>query len=102
MWIAGFDQIWSKMPGEFASEYDATLAQLMRERKLQRTIRRGDSPIDDYALEDPQEFFAVTTEVFFEDPQLLEELHPEVYAWLARSYRQDPARLFDAAPLPPA
>ncbi len=47
--------------------------------------------IDAYAAESPQEFFAVVTEHFFEQPDALLEAHPELYAELASFYRQDPA-----------
>jgi Mlc titration factor MtfA (ptsG expression regulator) len=46
--------------------------------------------VDPYAATDPAEFFAVMTEHFFEDPQLLNESYPSVYAQLRRFYRQDP------------
>lgn len=50
--------------------------------------------IDPYAAEAPGEFFAVMSEAFFERPDLVKGHHPEVYAQLARFYRQDPlARL---------
>lgn len=47
-------------------------------------------PVDEYALEDPAEFFAVLTETFFEMPQQLAQAWPAVYAHLAAFYRQDP------------
>ena len=47
--------------------------------------------IDPYAAELPSEFFAVTSEVFFEDPRLLQDEYPDVYGLLAEFYRQDPA-----------
>lgn len=43
--------------------------------------------IDPYAAEAPAEFFAVTTEVFFEDPVTLQSAYPDVYHQLARYYR---------------
>ena len=46
--------------------------------------------IDDYAAEGPDEFFAVTSEYFFELPELLDECYPKVYAELRAFYRQDP------------
>ena len=49
-----------------------------------------DTAIDPYAAEDPSEFFAVLSEVFFEAPDLLRDEYPAVYAQLARYYRQDP------------
>ncbi len=51
-------------------------------------------PIDDYAAEDPGEFFAVASEWFFELPHALAAAYPAVYGQLRGFYRQDPrARL---------
>ena len=46
--------------------------------------------IDEYAAEEPGEFFAVTSEYFFELPEVLDECYPKVYAELRAFYRQDP------------
>lgn len=43
-------------------------------------------PIDPYALESPAEFFAVTSEYFFELPDLLAEAYPDVFRQLAAFY----------------
>ncbi len=51
-----------------------------------------DTGIDPYAAESPAEFFAVTSEVFFEAPQRLRQLYPQVYRQLSLFYRQDPLR----------
>jgi hypothetical protein len=57
-----------------------------------RRIDAGkETAIDPYAAEHPAEFFAVTSEVFFEAPDLLLEEYPAVYEALRRYYRQDPA-----------
>jgi Mlc titration factor MtfA (ptsG expression regulator) len=48
-------------------------------------------PMDPYASESPAEFFAVSSEAFFELPQEIKLAYPEVYAQLALFYRQDPA-----------
>ena len=57
--------------------------------------RRVDSgeetELDPYAAESPGEFFAVTSEAFFEAPDLLRAEYAAVYAQLALFYRQDPA-----------
>lgn len=50
-----------------------------------------ETAIDPYAAEHPAEFFAVTSEVFFEAPDLLQAEYPAVYAQLRLFYRQDPA-----------
>ena len=47
-----------------------------------------DLPIDEYALTNPAEFFAVCSETFFEDPRRLEKHLPDVYRLLCLFYRQ--------------
>jgi Mlc titration factor MtfA (ptsG expression regulator) len=47
--------------------------------------------IDPYAAESPAEFFAVLSEAFFEIPEVLLGLYPDVYGQLRAFYRQDPA-----------
>jgi Mlc titration factor MtfA (ptsG expression regulator) len=57
-----------------------------------RVDREEDTTIDPYAAEDPAEFFAVLSEVFFAAPAVLAEEYPDVYEQLALFYRQDRAR----------
>lgn len=60
--------------------------------QLDTEYDEGKEPvIDEYALEDPAEFFAVATECFFETPFAILEEYPQVYDVLARYYEQDPA-----------
>ena len=47
--------------------------------------------LNGYGATSEAEFFAVATETFFEKPVQLERRHPELYAELARYFRQDPA-----------
>ena len=56
-------------------------------------------PMRWYGATNPGEFFAVATEVFFEQPRELRDAEPALYDVLARFYRQDPAlrRQADAA-----
>jgi Mlc titration factor MtfA (ptsG expression regulator) len=49
--------------------------------------------IDCYGAKNLSEFFAVSTETFFELPRELRELHPELFDVLREFYRQDPTRL---------
>jgi len=58
------------------------------------------SCLDDYAAEDPGEFFAVACEVFFTDPEALAAEYPAVYGQLARFFRQDPRARRPAARRP--
>lgn len=58
-------------------------------------IRSGaPTPIDTYGATNPAEFIAVTSEVFFELPDVLYAEYPEVYQEYCAFYRQNPkARL---------
>jgi Mlc titration factor MtfA (ptsG expression regulator) len=67
-----------------------------------RAVDRGrDLGIDPYAADSAGEFFAVTSEVFFERPEILHAAYPEVYEQLAAFYRQDPYSRHRAAGLLP-
>lgn len=57
-------------------------------RRARRLGRRAEKelPIDPYAVTDPGEFFAVVTEVYFEQPQVLIREYPEVYRLVKRFY----------------
>jgi Mlc titration factor MtfA (ptsG expression regulator) len=46
--------------------------------------------LDPYAAQDEAEFFAVSSETFFVDPQRLRDAFPDWYALLSRFYRLDP------------
>lgn len=71
--------------GMDAAEWSRTFTQAWNE--LQRSRNNGESlPIDDYALENPGEFFAVTSEVFFEQPDTLHTSLPQVHRQLGRFY----------------
>jgi len=52
----------------------------------------GYSDIDPYAAENPAEFFAVLSEVFFAQPEKLQRVFPLVYDQLVQFYRQNPLR----------
>jgi hypothetical protein len=69
---------WSKVLGaEFAA--------------LQARARRGEASLfSDYGATDPGEFFAVISEVFFEQPGPMAEAHPHLYQELCQFYQLDP------------
>ena len=57
-----------------------------------RRVDAGEpTEIDPYAAENPAEFFAVLSEVFFAAPLLLRSTYAVVYRELTAFYRQDPA-----------
>lgn len=55
-----------------------------------RTAQHQPSLFSDYGATDPAEFFAVISEVFFEQPQRLAAEHPALYHELSQLYRLDP------------
>jgi MtfA peptidase len=60
--------------------------------RLRADVRgERDTLLDPYGAENPVEFFAVSTEAFFEMPAELRAEHPELYEVLAAYFRQDPA-----------
>ena len=66
----------------FQAEFDA----------LRAAVDRGQETfLDPYAAEDEAEFFAVSSEAFFEAPASLRERHPALYGQLRDYYRLDPA-----------
>jgi hypothetical protein len=69
---------WSKV---FSQEFDA----------LKQNISVGKTFIfDDYGATNPAEFFAVVSEVFFEQAKLLRDEHPKLYQQLKQFYHVDP------------
>ena len=69
--------------------WTASLSQAY-EKLYQQIERHHHTAIDPYAAENPAEFFAVLTEVFFMQPAHLQHLYPAVYEQLHQFYRQDP------------
>lgn len=58
---------------------------------INRQLEAGEeTALDPYAAEDPAEFFAVVSEYFFEQPDVVAATYPAVYQQLQQFYRQDP------------
>ena len=72
-------QAWARVMNQ---EFDALRARLAHAEP---------GVIEPYAATSPAEFFAVTTELFFEKPGALAAERPELYEQLKRCYRLDPA-----------
>lgn len=64
---------------------DASYRELGRRHDAGEALR-----LDPYALESPGEFFAVTSEAFFETPRVLRGFSPELYKQLSLFYKQQP------------
>jgi len=62
------------------------------EHFCKRVDKGGETAIDEYASENPGEFFAVISEAFFETPLVVHGEYPDVYRQLVLFYRQDPAQ----------
>jgi Mlc titration factor MtfA (ptsG expression regulator) len=58
-------------------------------RRKMEEMRSGKSDINPYGLTNESEFFAVTTEYFFERPGLMERKHPELFAMMSRVFNQN-------------
>ena len=59
--------------------------------RLHAAIAMGEPTlISPYGATNPAEFFAVASEVFFEQPELMAAYHPALYEELGRFYRVDP------------
>jgi MtfA peptidase len=74
------------------AEYLAWARVMSREFEALRAAAEAGTPtvLDTYGATNAAEFFAVATEAFFERPCALRARRPELYAQLARFYRQDP------------
>ncbi|HRD65628.1 MAG TPA: zinc-dependent peptidase [Candidatus Competibacter sp.] len=60
-------------------------------QSLCREVDRGrPTALDPYAADSPGEFFAVVSEAFFETPEVVNEVYPDVYRQLQAFYKQDP------------
>lgn len=46
--------------------------------------------VGDYAAQNPAEFFAVVTEIFFEKPKQLKKRHPELFEAMRKCFNVDP------------
>ncbi|MEO7042074.1 MAG: M90 family metallopeptidase [Gemmatimonadaceae bacterium] len=77
---------------ETAGAYRAWARVMGTELNTLRTADDAGLPtlLDRYGATNPAEFFAVATEVFFEQPVALRSLHPELFAELNKFFRQDP------------
>ena len=67
---------------DFQQAYDALVAEV---------DGGGETGIDPYAAEAPEEFFAVCSEYHFSDPALLRGMFPKVAAHLQRLYGLSPS-----------
>ncbi|MCW9029277.1 MAG: zinc-dependent peptidase [Kangiella sp.] len=69
-------------------------AQIMSQefQELQRKASTGEQTLlDKYGATNPAEFFAVATEIFFEKPRELKQLHSELYQEFQKYYGINPA-----------
>lgn len=58
-------------------------------RKKMMEIQKGNSDINAYALTGPEEFFAVSSEYFFEDASRMAKKHPELHEAMSRMFKQN-------------
>ncbi len=70
-----------------AHEYTLPWVKMMHE-EIER-IEANKSDINPYAITNQAEFFAVVSEYFFEQPELLKDKHPELYLILSKTFAQN-------------
>ena len=73
-------------------EWHQVFSKAYQDLKRKAGRKKRGLKIDPYAVEDDAEFFAVTSEYFFERPGVLSREYPGVYRLLAAFYKQDPGR----------
>ncbi len=76
--------------GMSADEWRDVFSRAFADLKRRAGRKKRRLAIDPYAIEDDGEFYAVTSEYFFERPGLLAGEYPGVYRLLSQFYRQDP------------
>jgi MtfA peptidase len=83
------------VPGLAAREQRLVWSEVMRTEfaSLRTAHQTGIATLlDTYGATDPAEFFAVSTEAFFERPCDLRGRHPKLYAELRKYFQQDPVK----------
>ncbi|MEN1729243.1 MAG: M90 family metallopeptidase [Pseudomonadota bacterium] len=77
-----------------AAHYERWAEVMKREFEdhVKRVKRELPTVIDPYGATNPAEFFAVLTETFYEEPNDLNQHHPNLYAEMKRFYGLDPLR----------
>jgi Mlc titration factor MtfA (ptsG expression regulator) len=86
------------VPGLDTREQQKSWSEVMRtEFALLRAADDTGIPtlLDTYGATNPAEFFAVSTEAFFERPCALRGRHPKLYAQFQRYFQQDPVEYSD-------
>ena len=81
---------WAKVLGAEYQQLQARAGRPDRRGYEDEDSQDGDSLFSDYGATDPAEFFAVISEVFFEQPQRMADQHPALYQELARFYGLEP------------
>ena len=62
-------------------------------QKEKARIKSGKSDINPYALTNDAEFLAVVSEYFFDNPEKMERKHPKLFAYMCKTFRQDPGEM---------
>ena len=90
------------LPGRTRRERWARTMGAEFEALRQQLARGEDTLLDPYGASAPAEFFAVSSEVFFERPQQLADQHPALFAELQGLFGVDPRQWRDATVYLPA
>jgi Mlc titration factor MtfA (ptsG expression regulator) len=80
-----------KLPTEALAQRWAKIMEDEYRRLRHAERRHKETLLDPYGATDPAEFFAVTTECFFDAPRAMRREYPALYELFRDYYRQDPA-----------
>lgn len=69
-------------------KHDYTIPWVKMMHQEMQDIANNQSDINPYALTNEAEFFAVTSEYFFENPERMKDKHPELYEALSKVFGQ--------------
>jgi MtfA peptidase len=75
---------------EILFEHSFALPWVKEVKKEINNIRNGHSDINQYALTNNAEFLALVSEYFFDNPEKMKSLHPELYDYLVKIFHQHP------------
>lgn len=78
---------------ERVTQYEYSAPWFVFVQKKIEAIDNGKTNINDYAATNNAEFFAVSSEYFFERPRLLKKKHPRLYEYLSEFYKQNLAEI---------
>ena len=76
------------LPSNISGPFARDLSMALKQARI--ALERGESPLDEYALQSPAELWAVAVEAFFEMPGPMQTAHPDLRQLLDLYFNQRP------------